>query len=92
MVPSDSREIVVDVAASAAVGMFVYYVVSNATPANMDEVLNARLPASTACRTRRRSHTPFIERFGLALRQLERRIVRSIAASPEMSIRGRWLR
>jgi hypothetical protein len=63
MVPSDSREIVVDVAASAAVGMFVYHVVSNATPANMDEVLNARLPSTAACRTRRRSRTPF-ERLG----------------------------
>jgi hypothetical protein len=91
MVPSDSREIVVDVAASAAVGMFVYHAVSNATPANMDEVLNARLPSTAARRTRRRSRTPF-ERFGLALRQLERRIVRSITTSPEMSIRGRWLR
>lgn len=72
MVPSDSREIVVDVAASAAVGMFVYYV---ATPADMDEVLNARLQSTTACPTRRRSHTPFIEKWGLALRQRGRRIV-----------------
>jgi hypothetical protein len=71
--------------------MFVCHVVSNATPADMDEVLNARLESTTACRTRRRSRTPFIEKFGLALRQRGRRIVRRIMASPEMSIRGRWL-
>lgn len=75
MVPSDSCEIFVDVTASAAVGMFVWHVVSNAAPADMDEVSNARLQWAPACRTRRRSRTPFIEKFGLALRQQGRRIV-----------------
>jgi hypothetical protein len=66
------------VAASAAVSMFVYYV---ATPADMDEVLNARLQSTTACPTRRRSHTPFSEKWGLALRQRGRVLSRCMVVS-----------